>query len=162
MISLIVAATENNAIGKDNQMLFHIKEDLNFFKNTTLNKTIVMGRKTFEALPNVLPQRKHIILTRDKQYNIENSQVKVKHSLDEVIKDITSSKEEVFIIGGQQIYRQILDRDLADKIYITRIHKTVEDADTFFPNIDENKFKVVDKKVLNEDATVYIYEKISN
>ena len=87
MISLIVAATENNAIGKDNKMLFHIKEDLLFFKNTTINKTIVMGRKTFESLPGVLPFRKHIVLSRDKGYNVENQQVEIKHSLEEVLEE---------------------------------------------------------------------------
>ena len=126
MISLIVAATENNAIGKDNKMLFHIKEDLLFFKNTTINKTIVMGRKTFESLPGVLPFRKHIVLSRDKGYNVENQQVEIKHSLEEVLEEIKFSKEEIFIIGGEEIYRQILEKNLADKIYITRIYKTVE------------------------------------
>ena len=161
MISLIVAATENNAIGKDNKMLFHIKEDLLFFKNTTINKTIVMGRKTFESLPGVLPFRKHIVLSRDKGYNVENQQVEIKHSLEEVLEEIKFSKEEIFIIGGEEIYRQILERNLADKIYITRIYKTVEDADTFFPKIDEEKFQIVDKKVLNKEAIVYVYENIS-
>lgn len=161
MISLIVAATENNAIGKDNKMLFHIKEDLLFFKNTTINKTIVMGRKTFESLPGVLPFRKHIVLSRDKGYNVENQQVEIKHSLEEVLEEIKFSKEEIFIIGGEEIYRQILEKNLADKIYITRIYKTVEDADTFFPKIDEEKFQIVDKKVLNKEAIVYVYENVS-
>lgn len=161
MISLIVAATENNAIGKDNKMLFHIKEDLLFFKNTTINKTIVMGRKTFESLPGLLPFRKHIVLSRDKGYNVENQQVEIKHSLEEVLEEIKFSKEEIFIIGGEEIYRQILEKNLADKIYITRIYKTVEDADTFFPKIDEEKFQIVDKKVLNKEAIVYVYENIS-
>ncbi|KHS57272.1 hypothetical protein QX51_09205 [Terrisporobacter othiniensis] len=161
MISLIVAATENNAIGKDNKMLFHIKEDLLFFKNTTINKTIVMGRKTFESLPGVLPFRKHIVLSRDKGYNVENQQVEINHSLEEVLEEIKFSKEEIFIIGGEEIYRQILEKNLADKIYITRIYKTVEDADTFFPKIDEEKFQIVDKKVLNKEAIVYVYENIS-
>ena len=161
MISLIVAATENNAIGKDNKMLIHIKEDLLFFKNTTINKTIVMGRKTFESLPGVLPFRKHIVLSRDKGYNVENQQVEIKHSLEEVLEEIKFSKEEIFIIGGEEIYRQILEKNLADKIYITRIYKTVEDADTFFPKIDEEKFQIVDKKVLNKEAIVYVYENIS-
>ncbi len=133
MISLIVAATENNAIGKDNKMLFHIKEDLLFFKNTTINKTIIMGRKTFESLPNVLISRKHIVLTRDKEYKIDNPQVEIRHSLDEVLEEIKSSNEENFIIGGEEIYKQVLEKNLADKIYITRIYKTVEDADTFVP-----------------------------
>lgn len=160
MISLIVAATENNAIGKDNKMLFHIKEDLLFFKNTTINKTIIMGRKTFESLPNVLISRKHIVLTRDKEYKIDNPQVEIRHSLDEVLEEIKSSNEENFIIGGEEIYKQVLEKNLADKIYITRIYKTVEDADTFFPEIDEEKYKIIDKKILNKDAEVFVYENI--
>ncbi len=160
MISLIVAATENNAIGKDNKMLFHIKEDLLFFKNTTINKTIIMGRKTFESLPNVLPSRKHMVLTRDKEYKIDNSQVEIRHSLDEVLEEIKSSNEENFIIGGEEIYKQVLEKNLANKIYITRIYKTVEDADTFFPEIDEEKYKIIDKKILNKDAEVFVYENI--
>lgn len=161
MISLIVAATENNAIGKDNKMLFHIKEDLNFFKNTTINKTIVMGKKTFESLPNVLPERKHIVLTRNKSYRICDPQVEVRHSLNEVLEEIKHLDEEIFIIGGEEIYRQVLDKNLADKIYITRIYKTVEDADTFFPEIDEEKFCIVEEKRLNKDAVVFVYENIS-
>lgn len=161
MISLIVAATQNNAIGKDNKMLFHIKEDLLFFKNTTINKTIVMGRKTFESLQGVLPSRKHIVLTRDKEYKVENSQVYIKHSLDKVLDEIKTSNEEIFIIGGEEIYRQVLQKNLADRLYITRIAKTVEDADTYFPEIDEQKFKIIDKKILTKDAVVYIYENTS-
>lgn len=161
MISLIVAATENNAIGKNNRMLFHIKEDLLFFKNTTINKTIVMGRKTFEALPGVLPSRKHIVLTRDKDYHVDHPQVEVRYSLEEVLEEIKCSNDEIFIIGGEEIYRQVLERDLADKIYITRIYKTVEEADTFFPEIDEEMFQIMDKKILNEDAIVYVYERVS-
>lgn len=160
MISLIVAVTENNAIGKDNKMLFHIKEDLLFFKNTTINKTIVMGKNTFESLPDVLPHRKHIVLTRDKSYKVDNSQVEIRHSLDEVLKEIKYSSEEIFIIGGEEIYRQVLEKNLADKIYITRIYKTVKDADRFFPEIDGEKFSIVEKKTLNKDAVVFIYENI--
>lgn len=160
MISLIVAATENNAIGKDNKMLFHIKEDLNFFKNTTINKTIIMGKKTFEALPNVLPHRKHIVLTRNKSYNVDNPQVEIRHSLDEVLEEIKHLDEEIFIIGGEEIYRQVLEKNLGDRIYLTRIYKTVTDADTFFPEIDEEKFSIVDKKRLNKDAVVFVYENI--
>ena len=161
MISLIVAVTENNAIGKDNKMLFYIKEDLLFFKNTTINKTIIMGRKTFESLPRVLPCRKHIVLTRDKDYNVENSDVYIMHSLDKLLEEVKTSNEEIFIIGGEEIYRQVLQRNLADKLYITRIAKTVEDADTYFPEIDEEKFKVIDKKILTKEAVVYIYKNIS-
>lgn len=160
MISLIVAATKNNAIGKDNKLLFHIKEDLRFFKETTINKTIIMGRKTFEALPDVLPLRKHIVITRNNDYKIESSQVEIRHSLDEVLEEVRYSNEEIFVIGGEEIFRQTLDKGVVDKIYLTRIDKTVEDADTFFPEISDDNFEIVDRKVLTDDATVFVYEKI--
>ena len=160
MISLIVAATKNNAIGKDNKLLFHIKEDLRFFKETTINKTIIMGRKTFEALPGVLPLRKHIVITRNNDYKIDSSQVEIRHSLDEVLEEVRYSNEEIFVIGGDEIFRQTLDKGVVDKIYLTRIDKTVEDADTFFPEISDDNFEVVDRKVLTDDATVFVYENI--
>lgn len=160
MISLIVAATKNNAIGKDNKLLFHIKEDLRFFKETTINKTIIMGRKTFEALPGVLPLRTHIVITRNNDYKIDSSQVEIRHSLDEVLEEVRYSNEEIFVIGGEEIFRQTLYKGVVDKIYLTRIDKTVEDADTFFPEISDDNFEVVDRKVLTDDATVFVYEKI--
>lgn len=160
MISLIVAATKNNAIGKDNKMLFHIKEDLRFFKETTINKTIIMGRKTYEALPGVLPLRKHIVITRNREYKVDDSQVEVRHSLMEVLEESRKLNEEIFVIGGEEIYRQTLDSNLVDKIYITMIDKVVEDADTFFPEIQKDKFKIVDSKVLTEDVVVFVYENV--
>ena len=159
MISLIAAVDKNNAIGKDNKLLFHIKEDLLFFKETTINHTIIMGRKTFEALPGVLPLRKHIILTRDKNYKVNNPQVKIESSLKSVLEDLKDKDEEVFIIGGGEIFEQVMESGLVDKIYLTKINKSVEDADTFFPQIPNDKFKVIDTKSLTEDAKVFVYER---
>lgn len=160
MISLIVAVSKNNAIGKDNKLLFHIKEDLAFFKKTTLNKTMIMGRKTFESLPGVLPSRKHIVITRDKNYSIDNPQVEVRHSLIEVLEEYKVSSKELFVIGGGEIYKQAIESGLVDKIYITKIDEVVEDADTFFPNISEDDYDIVNFKILSKKATVYIYKKI--
>ena len=160
MISLIAAVDKNNAIGKDNKLLFHIKEDLLFFKETTINHTIIMGRKTFEALPGVLPLRKHIILTRDKSYKVNNPQVKIKSSLKSILEDLKDKDEEVFIIGGGEIFEQVMESGLVDKIYLTKINKSVEGADTFFPQIPDDKFKVIDTKSLTEDAQVFVYERI--
>ena len=160
MISLIAAVDKNNAIGKDNKLLFHIKEDLLFFKETTINHTIIMGRKTFEALPGVLPLRKHIILTRDKSYKVNDPQVKIKSSLKSLLEDLKDKDEEVFIIGGGEIFKQVMESGLVDKIYLTKINKSVEDADTFFPQIPNDKFKVMSTKSLTEDAQVFVYERI--
>ena len=160
MISLIAAVDKNNAIGKDNKLLFHIKEDLLFFKETTINHTIIMGRKTFEALPGVLPLRKHIILTRDKNYKVNNPQVKIKFSLKSVLEDLKDKDEEVFIIGGGEIFEQVMESGLVDKIYLTKINNSVEDTDTFFPKIPNDKFKVTSTKSLTEDAKVFVYERI--
>ena len=160
MISLIAAVDKNNAIGKDNKLLFHIKEDLLFFKETTINHTIIMGRKTFEALPGVLPLRKHIILTRDKNYKVNNPQVKIKFSLKSLLEDLKDKDEEVLIIGGGEIFEQVMESGIVDKIYLTKINKSVEDADTFFPQIPNDKFKVMSTKSLTEDAQVFVYERI--
>ena len=160
MISLIAAVDKNNAIGKDNKLLFHIKEDLLFFKETTINHTIIMGRKTFESLPGVLPLRKHIILTRDKNYKVNNPQVKIESSLKSLLEDLKNKDEEVFIIGGGEIFEQVMESGLVDKIYLTKINKSVEDADTFFPKIPNDKFKVISTKSLTDDAKVFVYERI--
>lgn len=160
MISLIVAVSKNNAIGKNNKLLFHIKEDLAFFKKTTLNKTMVMGRKTFESLPGVLPSRKHIVITRDKNYNVDHPQVEIRYDLNEVLKEYNNSQKELFIIGGGEIYKQAIESGLVDKIYITKVDKVVENADTFFPNISEDIYDMINFKILSKDATVYIYKKI--
>ena len=158
MISLIVAISKNRAIGKDNKLLFHIKEDLNFFKKTTLNKTVIMGRKTFESLPGVLPSRKHIIITRDESYAVDHPQVEIRHSLMDVLEEFKNSNHEAFIIGGGEIYRQAIESGLVDKIYLTKVDECVKDADTFFPEISEDEFEIVNMKILTKNATVYIYK----
>lgn len=159
MISLIVAISENNAIGKNNNLLFHIKEDLAFFKKTTLNKHILMGRKTFESLPGVLPSRKHLVITRDKNYSVDNENVEVYNNLLNVINKYKESEEELFIIGGGEIYKQALDSKLVDKLYITKVNKTVDDADVFFPQISENEYSLESITPLTEECSVYTYQK---
>ena len=159
MNSIIVAISKNNGIGKNNELLFNIKEDMLFFKKTTLNKTIVMGRKTFESLPNVLPQRKHIVITRDEDYIVNHPMVEIRHSLLDVLEEFNHQESEVCIIGGGQIYKQALDTGLVDKLYITRVNKYVDDVDTFFPNIGDYPYSIVNEIILNEDAIVQVYEK---
>lgn len=160
MISLIVAISKNGAIGRNNELLFHIKEDLNFFKKTTMSKTIIMGRKTFESLPSVLPGRKHVVITRDLNYEVKHNQVEVVNSIDSILEKYKDSKEEVFIIGGGQIYAQALRSGLVDMLYVTIVDEFVDDADTFFPEIDTGLYSISKEIQLVENAKVLVYKKI--
>ena len=144
-ISLIVAAAENNAIGKKNQLLWHLPNDLKFFKNTTWGMPVIMGRKTFEAVNKTLPGRFNIVITRQQGWNAAD--VIVATDLNDAIKKAAETNcKEVFIIGGGEIYKQSIET--ADKIYLTRVHATI-DGDTFFPVIDENKWQLTS----NQDFT---------
>jgi len=154
-IYLIAAIGKNNELGKDNELIWYIKEDLQFFKNTTMNKTIVMGYNTFKSLKRVLPNRKHVVLTSHSDLPDE---VVCFNNIDDVlnyIKDI----EEVYIIGGASIYRLFID--LCDGMYLTEIDKEY-DADVYFPEFDENDYNVkVLTKIKNEDLsyTRKLYER---
>ena len=132
MINLIVAIAENNAIGKNGDLLCHLPNDLKHFKEITNGATVVMGKNTFFSLPrHPLPNRRNIVLTRDTNFSYENTDVA--HSIDDVY-DMISTDEKVFIIGGGNVYEQFMNR--VDKLYITHIHHSWSDADTFFPVID--------------------------
>jgi len=132
-ISIIVAIGENNEIGKNNNLLWHISEDLKRFKILTSNKTVVMGRNTWNSLPyKPLPNRKNIVLSKNKNLIIEG--VEILNSI-ETIFEKKYTENEIFIIGGEKVYRQFLE--YADKIYITKVFQSF-DADTWFPKIDEN------------------------
>ncbi len=122
MLSLIVAIAENNVIGKDNKLIWHLSEDLKRFKSITSGNTMLMGRKTFESLPGILPNRKHIIITRDDKYTVDSDQVSVITDLHSFIKTHENSDEEVFIIGGAEIYKQLLPH--CKKLYLTKIYKS--------------------------------------
>ena len=137
MITLIAAAAENNALGKDNDLLWHLPEDFKRFKQITSGHYIIMGRKTFESFPKPLPNRTHIIITRQKEYLADGCLVV--HSLEEAL-EISPQNEEVFIIGGAQIYKQALP--FADKIDLTRVHIEL-DADAFFPEFNTSKWNLV-------------------
>lgn len=156
ILSLIVAISKNNAIGKDNKLLFHIKEDLAFFKKTTLNKTIVMGRKTFESLPGVLPSRKHIVITRDESYYVDNPNVEIEHDLLSVLNKYKNSDDEIIVIGGGEIYKQSLESNLIDKLYITKVDKVVKDADAFFPDVSKENYSIEEVIDLNNICSVHI------
>ena len=139
-ISIVVAATKNNAIGKNNQLLWHLPRDMKFFKNITWAMPVVMGRKTYESMGGkALTGRKNIIITKQKDWKSDG--VLVVNSLDSaVLLAGDMDYKELFIIGGGEIYRMAFDR--ADKIYITRVH-AILDGDTFFPHIEESKWKLV-------------------
>src|SRR5579863_7359177 len=131
IISLIVAASTNNAIGKDNQLLWHLPNDMKFFKNTTWGMPVVMGRKTFDALSgNPLPGRFNFVVTRKKDWDPHNEKVKVAGTLDAALAAAAETDcKEVFVIGGGEIYAAAMP--VADRIYMTRVHAVFE-GDTQF------------------------------
>ena len=141
MITIIAAAAENNALGKDNDLVWHLPDDFKRFKELTSDHHIIMGRKTFESLPKVLPNRTHIIITRREDYKAVGNCIVV-HSLETALK-AAQSDPQPFIIGGGEIYRLAIG--VADKIELTRVHTTVE-ADTFFPEIDPKKWELIAKE----------------
>ncbi len=139
-ICMIAAAGENNALAKDGDLPWHLPDDFKRFKKLTLGHQIIMGRKTFDGFDKPLPNRKHIIVTRDKKYTVDFEDCVVVHSLEDAV-DLVKTDALSFIIGGGEIYKQ--GEKFANKIELTRIHHTFEGADTFFPEIDEKKWELV-------------------
>lgn len=133
MLSIIVAKASNDVIGGDNKLLWHISKDLKRFKEITSGHTIIMGRKTFESLPKVLPNRHHIVITRDKNYKVDSPEVEVVNDINSIINRFQNSTEEAFIIGGGEIYKSLLPK--SDKLYLTRVYKDFN-GDTKFPEIN--------------------------
>lgn len=136
MITLIAAVAENNALGKNNDLLWHLPDDFKRFKQLTSHHYIVMGRKTFESFPKPLPNRTHVIITRQKNYQHEGCIVV--GNLEEAIAACPKD-ETIYIIGGGEIYKQSIA--MADCIELTRVHTSLE-ADTFFPEIDTSKWQL--------------------
>ena len=141
-ISLIAAiASGNRALGKDNKLIYHIHEDLQRFKKLTSGHPVIMGRKTFESIGNPLPFRTNIVITHDKTYSMEG--IIIVHSLDEALRLVQlKGDNEVFIIGGGQIYQEAVSK--ADKLYLTIVEGSPE-ADTFFPDYSDFKKKVFEE-----------------
>ncbi|WP_111309432.1 dihydrofolate reductase [Confluentibacter sediminis] len=135
-LTLIVAAAENNAIGKDNKLIWHLSDDLKRFKKLTNGHYIIMGRKTFESFAKPLPNRTHVVITRQANYKAPQGVIIVNTLKDAIT--IAKNDTQPFIIGGGEIYKQAMD--MANKIEITRLHETFE-ADTFFPEIDTSVWK---------------------
>lgn len=136
VISVIVAAAENNAIGGDNQLLWHLPNDLRFFRDTTLGHPVIMGRKTYESVGKPLPRRRNIVITRQKGYAMAG--VEVVHSLEGALA-LCGAEPTVFIVGGGEIYRQAMP--IVDRVYLTRVH-TVAAGDAFFPELDANEWEL--------------------
>jgi dihydrofolate reductase len=136
MISLIVATGTNRGIGKNNQLLWHLPEDLKYFKRTTLEKPIIMGRSTFDSVGRPLPKRRNIVITRNPSLKIEG--VEVVHSLDEAIQ-LVENEPEIMIVGGSEIYNLALP--LADRVYLTLVN-AAPDADRFFPVLPSGEWEL--------------------
>ena len=133
-VSMIAAVGKNLELGKNNNLIWHFKEDMKFFKNTTMGHTVVMGRKTFESLPKALPGRKNIVITSNAQYQVQGATVVT--SVEEALQ--IADNEEIFVIGGGKIYAEFLP--YADKLYLTEIDAECTDADTYFPQFNKSEY----------------------
>lgn len=130
-ISIIAAIGRNNELGRNNDLIWHFKEDMKFFKEQTTGSTVIMGRKTFESLPKALPNRRNIVISSNSEYAAEGAEVVT--SLESALE--SAKGEKIFIIGGGRVYSEALP--YADKLILTEINDTCEDADTFFPQFDK-------------------------
>ena len=186
MLSIIAAIANNNVIGRDNKLIWHLPEDLKRFKELTTGHTIIMGRKTFESLGRVLPNRKHVVLCKsgklaipemqktqdknaetDQKVNLVNDKKNITENMENVIiihniedlKPYIESQEENFVIGGASIYEQLMP--YATKMYITKIENNFE-GDRYFPEIKENEWRIVSvEKGLKNEKNPYDYEYIN-
>lgn len=142
-ISMIAAIGKNNELGKNNDLIWKVKEDLKFFKDTTMGHPVVMGRNTFLSLPKVLPGRKNIVIS---DVDIINNEIEMYRSIKEFLTNYDKYKEELFIIGGASIYKQFID--LANNLYLTEIDAEDKDADVYFPQFNKNDFE---KEIISEN-----------
>ena len=154
-ISIIVAAAENNAIGKDGQLLWHLPNDMKFFKNTTWAMPVVMGRKTWESLGKPLQGRANIVISRQSDCQCDGADV-VHNLFDAIEKARELHTKEMFVIGGGQIYKESLV--VANRIYITRVHAIFADADTFFEGVNWNEWH----KIKSQDFVADEKNKLSH
>lgn len=154
MLSIIVAVAENDAIGRKNELLWHLSEDLKYFKSVTTGHPVIMGRKTYESIGRPLPGRRNIVVSRSGNVtgeirNPQTTTLEVAGSLEEAFA-LARGGEEFFVIGGGQIYNQAFAR--ADRLYITKIEARAEDADTFFPEVEAHTWKVIKESDKIRDA----------
>ncbi|CAN5328429.1 dihydrofolate reductase [soil metagenome] len=148
IVSMVVAAAEDNAIGRDNDLLWHLPDDFKFFKDTTIGHPIVMGRKTFQALGKALPKRLNIVITR--QADFEAPGAEVVSSLDDALLLAKNTNDpEIMVIGGAEIYRLALP--LTNRVYLTRVHAHFPDADAHFPELDATEWRLVNTSFHDAD-----------
>ena len=133
-VSMIAAVGKNLELGKNNDLIWHFKEDMRFFKDTTMGHTVVMGRKTFDSLPKALPGRKNIVISSNAEYQAQGATVVT--SVEEALQ--IADNEEIFVIGGGKIYAEFLP--YADKLYLTEIDAECDDADTYFPQFNKSEY----------------------
>jgi dihydrofolate reductase len=154
MISFLVAMDNRQVIGKDNDLPWHLPADLAYFKRVTMGHSIIMGRKTHESIGRALPGRQNIILTRNSDYQVPGCEVL--HSLGEVKRLNSETNQELFVIGGAELFKELLP--LADRLYITHIHHDFE-GDTFFPNLGWDEWKVSSREQgIKDEKNPYDYE----
>lgn len=159
MISIIAAIGKNNELGKKNALLWNMPADMKHFRETTSGHTVIMGQKTYESMGRPLPNRRNIIVTQDKNFQADG--VEISYSLEDTLDSFKDSEDEVFVIGGGQIYKQTIDK--ADKLYITHVDMDDKDADTYFPEIipiawnetHHEEHKMDDKNPYNYTFSVY-------
>lgn len=148
MLSIIVAKAKNNTIGKDNKLLWHISDDLKRFEELTTGHVIIIGRKTFESLGKVLPNRKHIVFSQNPDFKVNDENVEIVHSMLQLQEYIEDDKEN-FVIGGAMIYNLLMP--YVKKMYVTEIDKDF-DGDTFFPRINDEIWKEISRENGPEDS----------
>lgn len=157
MLSIIVAKSKNNVIGKENKIMWDIPEDRKRFEEYTKHHNIIMGRKTFESLGRVLPERKHIVFSKDMTLSYNDENVEVVHDLSE-LKEYIESDEENFVIGGAMIYAFLMP--FCSKMYITEIEEKYE-GDAYFPLIDEEQWEIEAEEQAKENTTNLNYKFIT-
>lgn len=135
-ISMIAAVGKNLELGKNNDLIWHFKEDMKFFKETTMGHPVIMGRKNFESLPKALPGRKNIVISANPEYKADGAEVVT--SVEEAIKLAETENTDAFVIGGGKIYTEFLP--YADNLYLTEINAECPDADTYFPDFNKNDY----------------------
>lgn len=135
-ISMIAAVGKNLELGKNNDLIWHFKEDMKFFKETTMGHPVIMGRKTFESLPKALPGRKNIVISANPEYKADGAEVVT--SVEEAIKLAEAENTDAFVIGGGRIYTEFLP--YADNLYLTEINAECPDADTYFPDFNKSDY----------------------
>jgi len=154
MISFLVAMDQNKVIGRNNQLPWHLPEDLKYFKKVTMGHPIAMGRKTHDSIGRILPGRENIIITRNSDYKCEGCLVF--YSIEDFVRYCKESNDEIFVIGGAEVFKETFD--YVDRLYITCIHEKFE-GDTFFPNFDTNAWKLISlEKGIKDQKNPYDYD----